>query len=152
LDQGEKSNANIQPHGNGDLPVFVFCVPRVIGEEDDYAQPHIRSQRMVHMHNGVDHLQHQRVYGDCAFETVSNATHVVLSEGWRKEDVSDFQGLVGIRRPMLCVLELRPRVQHDFRRLLPKDMFFVLLGSSIDVVSNCHDAVDNGDSFISHWC
>jgi hypothetical protein len=30
--------------------------------------------------------------------------------------VTDFQGLVGIRRPMLCVLELRPRVQHDFQK------------------------------------
>jgi hypothetical protein len=84
LNQGEKSNVNIQPHGYGNLPVFVFFVPRVIGEEDDYAQPHIRSQRMVRMHNGVDLLQHQRIY--CAFETVSNATHVLLSEGWRKID------------------------------------------------------------------
>jgi hypothetical protein len=39
---------------------------------------------MVRMHNGVDLLQHQRIY--CAFETVSNATHVLLSEGWRKID------------------------------------------------------------------
>jgi hypothetical protein len=88
----------IQPHGNGDLPIFVSHSPKVIGEVDDYAQSHIKSQKMVRMHNGVVYLQHQSTH--CASKTVSNATHVSQSEGW-EERLTDFQGLVGIRRPIL---------------------------------------------------
>jgi hypothetical protein len=70
---------NTQPHGNGDLPVFVSYSPKVIGEVDDYAQSPIKSQKMVRMHNGVVYLQHQRIH--CACETISKATHVALPEG-----------------------------------------------------------------------
>jgi hypothetical protein len=39
------------------------------------------------------------------------------------------------------VFEVRPRVQHDLRGPLSQDMFFVLLGRPVDVVSNCNNAV-----------
>jgi len=48
--------------------------------------------------------------------------------------------------------ELRPRVQHDLRRPLSQDIFFVLLGGTIDVVSNSDYAVNHESWFISGHC
>lgn len=86
---------NTQPHGNGDLSVFVSYSPKVIGEVNDYAQSPIKSQKMVRMHNGVVYLKLQRIH--CACTIVLEATHASLSEGW-EERLTDFQGLVGTRR------------------------------------------------------